>query len=35
VPFGEYLLLEGGGRATQGLRSAFIRWLEAELGGAA
>ncbi len=35
VPFGEYLLLEGGGRATQALRSAFIRWLEAELPAAA
>jgi LysR family glycine cleavage system transcriptional activator len=35
VPFGEYLLLEGGGRATHGLRSAFIRWLEAELGSSA
>jgi LysR family transcriptional regulator, glycine cleavage system transcriptional activator len=35
VPFGEYLLLEGGGRATQGLRAAFVRWLEQELSGAA
>jgi LysR family glycine cleavage system transcriptional activator len=31
VPFGEYLLLDGGGRATQPLRTAFIRWLESEL----
>ncbi len=35
VPFGEYLLLEGGGRATHPLRSAFIRWLAAELGNGA
>jgi LysR family glycine cleavage system transcriptional activator len=35
VPFGEYLLLEGGGRGTQALRSAFIRWVETELAGAA
>jgi LysR family glycine cleavage system transcriptional activator len=35
VPFGEYLLLEGGGRATQALRSAFSRWLTAELPAAA
>jgi LysR family transcriptional regulator, glycine cleavage system transcriptional activator len=35
VPFGEYLLLEGGGRATHALRTAFIHWLEAELAGAA
>ena len=34
VPFGEYLLLEGGGRSTQALRTAFIRWLETELAAA-
>jgi LysR family transcriptional regulator, glycine cleavage system transcriptional activator len=34
VPFGEYLLLEGGGRSTQPLRAAFTRWLEAELAAA-
>ncbi len=34
VPFGEYLLLEGGGRSTQPLRAAFTRWLQAELAAA-
>lgn len=35
VPFGEYVLLEGGGRDSQPQRGAFIRWLETELAGAA
>jgi LysR family glycine cleavage system transcriptional activator len=34
VPFGEYLLLEGGGRNTQALRTLFSRWLETELAAA-
>ncbi|HEY1491557.1 MAG TPA: LysR family transcriptional regulator [Steroidobacteraceae bacterium] len=35
VPFGEYLLLEGGGRARSGLRGAFTRWLVSELASSA
>jgi LysR family glycine cleavage system transcriptional activator len=35
VPFGEYVLLEGGPSGTQPLRAAFIRWLTSELPAAA
>lgn len=31
VPFGEYLLLESGDRASAPLRLAFIRWLQGEV----